>query len=246
MKKFIFLLSLMLLCSQNSVYSTINEQITEQRGFISTNAEKTKEVYPNIAEITFTKESTAKTIELASNENKIVISKINKILETFKVNNPNSIEIKTGSYTVRPNYSYKNNKNQITGYTIINSITVKTKQTEIIGKMIDSALNAGADRVGSLSFSYENDGTICRDLISEATKEAQKTAITTAKSANQEIKGIKSISTGCYTQMNNSSVLRNYSAKAIQTDSTAESIETTITPGKIKIRASVNADFYVK
>ena len=246
MKKTALIVLALLIC-QNISYSAPMERVTEQRGYISTHSEKTKDVYPNIAEITFTKENTSKTIEQASSDNKAVIAEIRKSLEKFKADNPNTTEIRTGSYTANPNYTYnKNNKRQITGYTVINSVTVRTKATEQLGKMIDSAIKAGADRVGSLSFSYENDGSICKELINLATKEAYDMATQTASAAKETIKGAKSISTGCYTQMNNTSNYRNYAAKAMSADMEAAEPETSVTPGKIKVRATVNADFYVK
>lgn len=252
MKKIAALILTAFIFSQNAIYAAAIEKIDEQRGYISSNAEKTKDVYPNIAEVTFTKETTAKTIDAASTENKTIIADINKALESYKKANANTTEIRTGAYTAHPNYTYtKGNKKQLTGYTVTNSITVRTKSTELLGKMIDSAIKAGADRVGSLSFSYENDGTICRNLISEATLEAQAIAKVAADSTKQIIKGVKSIHTGCYTQANNTTNFRNYtSAKVFSSgameDGAVAEPETSITPGKIKIRATVNAEFYVK
>lgn len=250
MKKIIALICITFLFSQNAIYSAAIEKVTEQRGYIASNAEKTKDVYPNIAEVTFTKETTAKTIGEASAENKAVIAEINKALQSYKKSASDSTEIKTGEYTANPNYTYKGNKKQLTGYTVINSITVRTKSTDLLGKMIDSAIKAGADRVGALSFSYENDGTVCKELIYQATQEAQNIAQVAAASAKQTLKGVKSIHTGCYTQMNSTTNFRNYSAKAMASSAdgaveTAEA-ETSITPGKIKVRATVNAEFYVK
>ena len=248
MKKMVLFVALALLVSQNAIYSSVIEKVTEERGYISTHSEKTKDVYPNIAEVTFTKETTAKNIETASLENKTAIAEINKALQVYKTKNSDSTEIRTGSYSASPNYSYKGNKKQIIGYTVVNSITVRTKSTELLGKMIDSAIKAGADRVGSLSFSFENDGTICRDLILQATKEAQELAKVAAGTTSQTIKGVKAINTSCYTQMNSTSNFRNFaSAKSLMaTDEAAGIPETTVSPGKIKVRASVNADFYVK
>ncbi|MGN0015300.1 MAG: hypothetical protein ACI37T_07790, partial [Candidatus Gastranaerophilaceae bacterium] len=71
-----------------------------------------------------------------------------------------------------------------------------------------------------------------------------------ADSTKQIIKGVKSIHTGCYTQTHNTTNFRNY-ASAKVFDGAAESSmgaepQTSITPGKVKIRATVNAEFYVK
>ena len=190
MKKTALLLILALIFSQNAIYSAAIEKVTESRGYISASAEKDKDVYPNVAEITFTKENTAKSIDVASQENKAAMSAIQNALSAYQNENT---EIRTGSYSATPNYVYKNNKKQLTGYTVINSITVKTKSTDKLGKMVDAAIKAGADRVGSLSFSYQNDGTVCKDLIFQATKEAQEIANLTAKTTNQMIKGVNTL-----------------------------------------------------
>lgn len=248
MKKSALFLAAMLLLTQNTAISAGDDSVTEHRGYISTHIEKTKDVYPNIAEVTFTKENTAKTIEAASTDNKTAIAAINKALQAFKTND--QTEIRTGSYSAHPNYVYVKNsdKRQISGYTVVNSVTVKTKSTEQLGKMIDAAIKAGADRVGALSFSYENDGTICAELLNLATKEAYDRALQTASAAKQSLKGIKTIGTGCYTQMNNTNRYRNFAASAKMTDGVAEAEEpeTSVTPGKVKVRATINADFYVK
>lgn len=247
MKKTALLLILALIFSQNAIYSAAIEKVTESRGYISASAEKDKDVYPNVAEITFTKENTAKSIDVASQENKAAMSAIQNALSSYQNENT---EIRTGSYSATPNYVYKSNKKQLTGYTVINSITVKTKSTDKLGKMVDAAIKAGADRVGSLGFSYQNDGTVCKDLIFQATKEAQEIANLTAKTTNQVIKGVKYISTSCYIQQSNSASYRNFAAKAMSFGASADTEsampETSITPGKIKVRANVNAEFYVK
>lgn len=252
MKKLAFLICLGIVLTQSAAFSAVIEKITEQRGYISSHAEKSKDVYPNIAEVTFTKETTAKTIEAASSENKAVISEINKALQVYKNADKDKTEIRTGTYTANPNYVYKNNKKQLTGYTVINSITVRTKSTDQLGKMIDAAIKAGADRVNALSFSYENDGSICQELIYLATEEAKNVAQVVANASKQIIKGVKSVNTGCYTQMNNTSNFRNNSfakTMAVSADESAGGFvepQTEIAPGKIKIRANVNAEFYVK
>lgn len=246
MKKVIALICLAIFVSQGAVYSAAIEKITEARGYISASSEKDKDVYPNVAEISFTKETTEKTIELASTKNKEVMAEITKSLQAFQ---GDKTEIRTGSYSANPNYTYNKSKKTLTGYTVVNSITVRTKDTEKLGKMIDAAIKAGADRVGSLAFSYQNDGSVCKDLILQATKDSQEIAQMAAKTTNQTIKGVKNINTNCYIQSNNSVSYRNFAAKAMAASGVAEDAaapETSIAPGKIKVKANVYAEFYVK
>jgi len=247
-KTSLILAGIILFLSQNTVGSAVvTEKITENRGYITASVEKTKEVAPNTASITFTKENSSKVLETASNENKAAISKMNAELEKLKAAGI-KIEIVKGYYSVHPNYSYKSDKRNITDYTVTNSITVKTSDTNSLGKIIDAALSAGADRVSSLSFSYESTGNNCNELIWQATHEAREMAKVSANAAGQEIKGVKAISTSCYQGINNAATLRNFKSagQSAKMADIEEMLETSVTPQKIKIRASVNAEFYVK
>ena len=69
-KKSLILIGIILFLSQNSANTAINEKITETRGYISASVEKTKEVSPNVATVTFTKENSSKILETASKDNK--------------------------------------------------------------------------------------------------------------------------------------------------------------------------------
>ena len=87
MKQILALICLAIIVSQGAVYSAAIEKVTEERGYISSSAEKYKDVYPNVAEISFTKETTEKTIELASTKNKEVMAEITKSLQAYKNDN---------------------------------------------------------------------------------------------------------------------------------------------------------------
>ena len=102
-----------------------------------------------------------------------------------------------------------------------------------------------------MSFSFEDNGTSCHELLQEATKEAKTRANLVTQSAGQAIAGIKAINTGCSVSQSNGNI-RMYSNSVAafgqmkSVDMAEESVETQITPGKITIRANINADFYVK
>ena len=249
MKKLSIILAGLLFLSQNISGAVVVQNSTDERGYISASAEKVKEVSPNKAQVSFTKENTAKTVQVASNDNKAAVAKIKAELEKLKASGK-KIEISTGSYIVRPNYSYKGEKrNTITDYTVSNSVIVKTSEIDMLGKIIDIVLAAGADRVNSLNFSYESNGNNCNEMIKQATLETLGMAKAAAVAAGSDIKGIKSLHTSCYQGTNNVSVQRNFAAKSLSAgaDMMSESyVETSISPQNIKMRANVNAEYYVK
>lgn len=248
MRKILILLTLAIL-SQSTVFASISDNFSEERGYINVYSEKTEEVSANIAEITFIKENTGKKVDEVSKQNKDSVSKIEKALSEYK---NDQTTVKTSGYQVTPIYGNKSKGREIEGYKVLNSITVKTKNTDKLGKIIDSAINAGADRVTGLSFQHETSSLTCNKLIKEAAKEAYNTAKITAETSNQTILGIKNINVSCSTQNNNSARFVNYAKNAVMStasgaaDTEAADDSTIIEAGTSKIRASVSASYYIK
>ena len=247
MKKTLILSSVLTLFFYQNSFNCFATELPEQQGFITTFVEKTKEVDPNMASVTFTKENTAKSVQTASAENKAAVAKMNEELTKLK-NSGKKFEINTGSYSVRPNYSYKNDKKNLIDYTVVNSVTVKTADIDLLGKIIDIALTAGADRVSGLNFTYESsdNNNACKDLIWLATHETREIAKVAANAANHEIKRLRFMSTSCVQDGSNPTIMRNFAMKSSANKDAAQNIETSVTPHKIKIRASINAEYYVK
>lgn len=247
MKKTLILSAVLTLIFYQNGFNASATELPEQQGFITTFVEKTKEVDPNMASVTFTKENTAKTVQTASDENKTAVAKINEELAKLK-NSGKKFETETGSYQVRPNYSYKNGKRNLIDYTVINSVVVKTSDIDTLGKIIDVSLSAGADRVNGLNFTYESTekNNICNDLIWLATHETREIAKVAANAAGHELKRLRFMSTSCVQQGNNPIVMRNYAMKSAALSDEAQNTETSVTPHKIKIKASINAEYYVK
>lgn len=221
----------------------------DEKGYISVRAEKSEEIMPDTAKITLTAETTDKQSNVAALKNKEIMNKAQAEILKLKTD-ANKLEMYTSGYSLRTNYTYnRNNVRSTTGYTVENSVTVKTKDIQNAGKIIDTALKAGVTRIGNIEFSYDRNSLKCNDMLSAATKSAYETARSSAASIKGEIKGIKSINTSCRVE---GSTLRNFPvrmySKALSADAEAASAEpeTIVSPGKMKIYASVDATFYVK
>jgi hypothetical protein len=82
--------------------------------------------------------------------------------------------IQTISYSVSPRYSTTQGQTSvIIGYTVSNTVEVTTTDLSIIGKLIDTANQAGANSVGNLSFSLQNPEPIEEQALGQAAKQAQ-------------------------------------------------------------------------
>jgi uncharacterized protein YggE len=82
--------------------------------------------------------------------------------------------IQTISYSVSPRYSTTQGQTSvIIGYTVSNTVEVTTTDLSIIGRLIDTASQAGANSVGSLSFSLQNPEPVTQQALGQAAKQAQ-------------------------------------------------------------------------
>ena len=82
--------------------------------------------------------------------------------------------IQTISYSISPRYSTTAGQTAtIIGYTASNTVQVTTTALSLIGRLIDTANQAGANNVGNLSFSLQNPEPLTEQALSQAAKQAQ-------------------------------------------------------------------------
>lgn len=81
----------------------------------------------------------------------------------------------TGGYSLYPDYSESRNGGaaRIIGYRTQNSITVQTGALELVGPLIDAAIAAGANRVGSLDYDLRDNTKARSEAITRAAKDAE-------------------------------------------------------------------------
>ena len=219
--------------------SSMAETIEKDNGFISVNASDSKEIAPNQAEISIGIETSDKSLQKASEDNKLIAQ---KVYSTLKALLGAQDYIKTSNYSARPEYTYANNKKTFEKYVVTNTVVVKTKNTDLVSKLIDKAISQGATGVENLQFSATNFDNACNDSLSDLTKKAYSQASTVAKSINAQITGIKSITTSCNAESNQ----RPYGGMMMMKSAMDSASDTPIESGKIKIYANVDASFFVK
>jgi len=82
-------------------------------------------------------------------------------------------EVKTSGYSIQPQRVYKENQPPtITGYEARNSVTVTMSDLTKVGDVIDAAAQAGANDIGSISFTLRKDRPARDQALSEATRGA--------------------------------------------------------------------------
>lgn len=218
--------------------STPADTIEKDRGFVSVNNSTTKEIAPNQAEISVSIETSDKSMQKASADNKVIADKVYSSLKKLL---GASDYIKTSNYSARPQYNYtKDNKKVFDKYVVTNSIVVRTKNINLVSQLVDTAIGQGATRVDNLQFTVSDYDCACNEALAEVTKKAYSQANSVATSINSRITGVKSINATC----NSENYPRPYYAMMAK-GSMDENSATPIESGKIKIYVNVDASFYV-
>ena len=118
--------------------------------------------------------------------------KINKIIDYVKAQGISKDDISTSQFNIYPQYNYDNGRNEIIGYQLNQTITIKVrgvdKGTEQLGKILQGAVTQGANELNGVSLSFDDPDNL--------RQEARKLAIEKAKQKAQELADAAGITLG--------------------------------------------------
>ena len=139
---------------------------------------------PDVGIVVFSVKTEAGTVAEAMEEN---TQKMNTIISAMKDRGIEENDLKTASFTISPRYEYRIDRllepptrnRVLVGYEVSQSLQVKMRDLEKIGDIIQGATDAGANQVGNLQFTIDNQD--------ELKKQARQEAISKAKEKAEEI-----------------------------------------------------------
>jgi uncharacterized protein len=138
-------------------------------------------VAPDVASLNLAIETRAPTAQQSAGQNAALAQKVVDAL-TKKLQGKGKVW--TGGYSLYPEYNEPrpNEKPVVTGYRAENSITVETGEIGMLGGLIDTAIDAGANRINFLNFTLRDESQARSQAIALAAKNAQAQADSLAKS----------------------------------------------------------------
>ena len=215
------------------------QEINQDRQTLNVNGNGEVYITPDLANISFSVDTTAKTAALAVKEN---AEDTNKVLAALKSQIGKEDKLSTSNYNLSPIYEYNNQtkKSEFKGYKVTNTVTVKTYNLDNLGTLIDSAAQAGSNNIQGLSFDTTKRNDYRREAMVKAVKDARSTADTVADAAGVKITTIYQISPS-YSYP--SPVYRDFSRSKA---SFAEAAATPIEAGEISVKATVNMVFGIE
>jgi len=177
--------------------STANAQPGDSRPrppSITVHGEATISAEPNQAQIDISVVTQARSAPEASKAN---AERLTRVLAVIKELLGKADEVKTSGYALTPNYRYpKDGKPEIVGYTASNMVRIKTHTLTLVGKLIDSSMQAGANNVHRLMFTLKDEQTAQLEALREASAKAKVKAEAIAASLGLKIVKIASITEG--------------------------------------------------
>ena len=195
---------------------------------------------PDRATVNISIESTAKDAKEASAQNAVVMNKIQKDIMALAITKDN---IKTTNYNLYPLYNHKDNGSQeITGYNVSNQITVTVDNIDLVGNVIDTAINAGANSVNSIEFSLKDPQSYKDKVLVQAINDARRKADIIAKTLGKNVVNVVSVNS------NNSYIeARTFNSMmyAKAADSAAAGASSPIQAGDISVKANVSIVFEI-
>lgn len=202
----------------------------------------TEEFAPDTAILSLAIETQAPTVAMASQANNVrseqVIAALKKALDVASGDS-----LKTAAFSVQPinDYDEKKRKSTLTGYRVVNRITVTTSHTKMVGELIDLGLKSGANSVDTVRFVLQDDGVACRNLQTKAVERARASAENVAKALGLSIDGVRQVTPSCGSEHQPPIVYGR--ARAMMADAEAA---TPIEAGTTKVNSSVTIEFYLK
>ncbi|WDI30519.1 SIMPL domain-containing protein [Hyphococcus flavus] len=142
---------------------------------ITVNGQGRAAAAPDMAVISIGVQSEAKTAAEALRKNSTDMSAtITKLKELGVADR----DIQTSGLSINPRYNYDKNRSQpeVIGFTASNSVTVKLRDLDNAGAVIDQAVQSGANSLGGVSFSFSNPKPLQEDARRDAVADAKAKA----------------------------------------------------------------------
>jgi uncharacterized protein YggE len=231
MKKLLLIIGIFLLLT-----STAQSQQDKRRPrvpSITVNGEAMISAEPDQAQIDIGVVTQARSAPEASKEN---AERLSRVLTEVKKLLGKSDEVKTSGYSLTPNYRYpQGGKPEIVGYTASNTVRIKTNTLDLVGRLIDGAMQAGANNVNRLVFTLRDEQGAQLEALRQASAKAKSKAEAVAASLGLKILRIAAINEGERTIQ---PIYRQ--AMAARGEALAAQAPTPVEPGTVDVRSTVS------
>ena len=215
--------------------ATVNAQPVAERPrppSITVNGEATIAAEPDQAQIDIGVTTQARSAPDASREN---AERLARVLAEVKKLLGKSDEVKTSGYGLNPQYRYpQGGKPEIVGYTANNIVRIKMAKLDDVGKLIDAAMQAGANNINRLLFTLKDEEAARLDALRQASAKAKAKAESIAASLGLKVLRIAAVTEG---ERSFQPIYRQ--APMARGEALAAQAPTPVEPGTVDVRSTV-------
>lgn len=195
-------------------------------------------IKPDIAYITFGYENIDLDPKKAQDDNTAAMDKITKAVKAAGVGDA---DMQTAQYNVYQDYDYVNNKKEIRGYRVTNTLRVSVKDVAKAGDVIKAAYDAGSNLFNGISFDIIKRQESYIEALNIAMDRAEEKAQDLAQGSGRSITGVINIveSSPSYTQYYPSA--SNFAVE--QAAPAADYASGAVSSGELQITATVSVTY---
>jgi len=173
-----------------NVYELVPEQIAVPQEpleppFIEVSGSASVEVPADEAQISFAMETRAADAGTASTAN---ATAMDRVFNALRAGGFTGLELETFGYSLQPQYSTDDARvRTIVGYAAYNNVRATVTDVDQVGRLIDVAVAAGANRVASIAFSASDTEPARAQALAEAVMNARAQAVVIATALGYEL-----------------------------------------------------------
>ena len=192
---------------------------------------------PDTADVTIGVVTEARDAARAHADNATATSRVQDALKSLGIAER---DIRTARYDFSPVYDVKDNGRSVTtGYTVTNAIIVKVRNLANVGKVIDTALANGANRVDSLEFLASDPSAAKNAALADAARDARSKADAVARALGVRVARVLNVNADAQ-----SYAPRNVMPMMMAKE--AYDAGTPISAGELSFEASVNITYVIE
>jgi uncharacterized protein YggE len=150
-------------------------QVAPDSGWIEVTGTGSVRVAPDRARVSFAMETRAEAADAAADAN---AEAMERVVQALRAADFTGLELGTFGYALRPEYAMNDDQRtrRIVAYTVLNNVGATVEDVGVVGRLVDTAIRAGANRVGGISFYREDTSAARREALAEAVRTARAEA----------------------------------------------------------------------